>query len=135
MFFGTDSTSVHEIVSKNFTLEKHETGRLTTSRQLNEVQFLALFGPRAVGWYKGIHEGFDIGTPPLRQCIPNLPFIVDTFSRELTPYRGQSFIESLLESFDFIVFRLEIVPRTTRLVKEVGNRDVDAYSLKKALAI
>jgi hypothetical protein len=64
-----------------------------------------------------------------------LPFIVDTFSRELTSYRGQSFIESLLESFDFIVFRLEIVPRTTRLVNEVGNRDIGAYSLKKALAI
>lgn len=34
-------------------------------RQLKEVEFLALFGPRAVGRQVRVHEGFVVGAVPL----------------------------------------------------------------------
>jgi len=58
---------------------------------------------------EGIHEGFKVGSPPLRQCIANLPLIVDAFAGELAAYRGQSFVKTEFEAFDFVIVGLEIV--------------------------
>jgi hypothetical protein len=38
-----------------------------------------------------------------------LPFVVHAFARELTSDRSETFVQSEFETFDFIVFGLEII--------------------------
>ena len=62
-------------------------------------------------WDKGVHERLEIGPPPLCQCIPDLPLIVDTLARKLRAHRRQPLIKPHLEALDLIILRFEIVSR------------------------
>lgn len=55
----------------------------TTSRKLDEIKLLAFLGPGDVSGDEGIHKRLEVGSPPLRQSIANLPVVVDAFAREL----------------------------------------------------
>lgn len=86
-------------------------GGRTAFGQLDEIELLAFLGPRYVRRQKGIHEGFEIGSPPLRQCVTDLPLIIDALARELTANGREPLVEPQLEPFDLVVFRLQIVTR------------------------
>lgn len=58
---------------------------------------------------EGIHEGFEIRSPPLRQRIADLPFIVDSLAGELASDGGETLVEPELEAFDFVIFGLEVI--------------------------
>jgi hypothetical protein len=59
-----------------------------------------------MGWNKWIHESLEVGSPPLRKCVTNFPFVIDTFSRELGTDWGEAFVKSSLETVDLVVFWL-----------------------------
>jgi hypothetical protein len=71
---------------------------------MDEIELLALLRPGAVGRNKRVHEGLEVGPPPLRECIANVPIIVDTFASKLRSYWSQSFVQPSLEAIDLIVF-------------------------------
>jgi hypothetical protein len=77
---------------------------LTATGQLNEIKLLALLGTGAVGWDEWVHECLKVGPPPLGQGICNLPLVVHTLTGELGANRGKSFVESLFESVNLVVF-------------------------------
>lgn len=52
---------------------------------------------------KRIHERFEIRSPPLRERIPNLPFIIDAFAGELVADGGEALVETRFEAGDFFV--------------------------------
>jgi hypothetical protein len=107
MFLGTDKTSVESALADM----ANENDKLTASRQLDEVELLALFWPRAVRGNKWVHEGFKVWAPPLRQCIPNLPLVIYAFARKLTSNRCQTLIETFLEAVNLFIVRLQVVAR------------------------
>lgn len=88
-----------------------------------------------MGRQERVHECFEIGSPPLRQCVADLPFIVHPFSRELGAHRRQPFIEAQFEAFYFIIFGLEIIAWSCYSQQEGRTRDISTHSLKKAFAI
>jgi hypothetical protein len=55
----------------------------TAAGKLYEVELLALLRPRDVRRDEWVHESLEIGSPPLRQCVADLPLVVDTFACEL----------------------------------------------------
>jgi hypothetical protein len=61
---------------------------------------------------EGIHEGLEVGSPPLSKCIANLPLIVYTLARELGPHWRKALVQPRLESLDFVVLGAEIVTRS-----------------------
>lgn len=65
----------------------------TAAGKLDEIELLALLRPRDVRRDKWVHEGLEIGSPPLRQCVADLPFIVDAFACEL----GADWREALVQ--------------------------------------
>lgn len=83
--------------------------QLTLLRQTNEVQLLALLRARNMSRKERVHEGLEIGSPPLRKCVANLPIVVNTFARELRAHWGEALIQSLLEALDFLVFVVQII--------------------------
>ena len=70
----------------------------TAPGQLYEVELLTLFRPRYVRWDERVHEGLEVGPPPLRKGVANDPFVVDTFTRELSAHWCKSFVQPELES-------------------------------------
>lgn len=89
-------------------------GYVTAFGQLDEIQLLALLRARHVRRQEGIHEGFEIGPPPLGQRVADLPFVVDALARKLAADGRQTLVESELEAFDLVVFCLQIVARPAR---------------------
>ncbi len=90
-----------------------------------------------MGWQKGVHERFEVGPPPLRKSVANLPFIIHAVAGELVTGRCESFVEALLKAGDLIVGCLEVVPWPVEHVSKLKHdKGTDgAYSLKKAFAI
>lgn len=84
-------------------------GPHTALRKLNQIKLLAFFRPSDMRRQEGIHERLEIRPPPLRQRIPNLPFVIDPFAGELAPDGGEAFVQAEFEAFDFVVFGLEVV--------------------------
>ena len=70
-------------------------------------------------WNERVHESLEVWSPPLCQRVSNLPFIINTFSRELTPHRRQPLIQPHLEPLDLVIFRFQIVTR--KLEESVCN--------------
>jgi hypothetical protein len=52
----------------------------TAPGQLDKVQFLALLWTRYMRGDEWVHEGLEVGPPPLRKSIANLPLVVDAFT-------------------------------------------------------
>ena len=105
MFLGTLSTSGRTLACNRYT----GIGRRTTARQLDEVQLLALLWPCDVRGDEGVHERLEVGAPPLRQCIADLPLVVDALACELCADGRETLIQARLEAFDFVVFGAEVV--------------------------
>jgi hypothetical protein len=76
---------------------------------LDEVQLLALLRPVDVRWDEGVHEGLEVGPPPLRQCVADYPLVIDTLARELCADWCEALVQPRLEAFDLVVFRAEVV--------------------------
>ena len=57
-----------------------------------------------------IHERLEIRSPPLRDRVCNLPLIIDTFTRELSPRRRQALIEARFETFNLVFIGVEVIP-------------------------
>lgn len=91
------------------TKKKRKEFKHTTLRQLNQIQLLTLLRPRHMRRQERIHEGLEIRPPPLRQRVPNLPFVIDALAGELGADGSQAFVQSELKAFDFVVFGLEVI--------------------------
>ena len=57
-----------------------------------------------------IHERLEIGSPPLRDRVCDLPLIIDTLTRKLSPRRRQALIEARFETFDLVFIGVEVIP-------------------------
>lgn len=72
-----------------------------------------------------VHEGLEVGTPPLGQSIRNLPIAIPGLARKLLPCWCQPLVQPSLEAFDLVIIRMEIVARSDDLLveeeSEVGN--------------
>lgn len=65
--------------------------------------------------FEAHHEGFKVGSPPLRQTITNLPLVVDTMRRiELfrLVWRSQTFVHPSFETIDVVFSWLQVVSRS-----------------------
>lgn len=110
MFFGTERTSdVTSVISKTHANTSTGTETLTLLWQLDEIQFLALLGPRDMAGQEGVHESLEIGAPPLREGVANLPVLVDAFAGELRADGGQSLIQPFLEPVQLLVVVVQVV--------------------------
>ena len=68
-----------------------------------------------------VHERFEVGSPPLSQCVTDMPFIIHALAGKLCAYRGKTFVEPKLESLDFIILGLEVVARSARARQSKGR--------------
>ena len=108
---------------------------------MNQVELLALFGTGDVSRYEGIHEGLEVGTPPLSEGVGNLPVAVGSIVC-LCVCWAEPLVHAFLEARNLFVFSTEIVAWAGRA--SVGANSgfqagewakKRAYSLKKAFAI
>lgn len=77
--------------------------RLTAAWELDKVQLLTLLRPGDVRGDEWVHEGFEVGSPPLRKCVADLPLIVHTLACELCANWCKALIQSSLEAFDLVI--------------------------------
>lgn len=56
-----------------------------------------------------VHEGLEVGSPPLRKGVANFPVIIDAFARELRAHGGKALVQSMLETLKFLVVVLQII--------------------------
>lgn len=66
-----------------------------------------------------VHEGLEIGSPPLRQRITDLPLFIDTLTTELRTNWSQALIQSHLEAFNLVILGVQVVSR--QLEEGVGD--------------
>jgi hypothetical protein len=83
--------------------------RRTATWKLYEVELLTLLRARDVCRDKWVHERLEVGPPPLRQCVTDLPLVVDAFACELGADGRETLVEPRLEALDLVVFCTEIV--------------------------
>jgi hypothetical protein len=81
----------------------------TAAGKLNEVELLALFRPCDMRGDERVHERLKVRSPPLRQCVADLPLIVDALACELRADRRKALIQPRLEALDLVVFCAEVV--------------------------
>lgn len=74
----------------------------TTPGQLDKVQLLALLWPRDVRRNEGVHERLEVGAPPLRESIADLPLIVDALACKLRTDRRKALVQPRFETFDLL---------------------------------
>ena len=77
--------------------------------QVDQVELLALLGPGDVRGQERVHEGLEVGPPPLRQAVAHLPLVVDGVARELVADGREALIEARLEARDLVVGGAEVV--------------------------
>lgn len=65
-------------------------------------------------WQERVHEGFEIGAPPLRERITNFPVLIDTLTGELRSHGGQALVQALLEALDLLFVVREVVTGAVR---------------------
>jgi hypothetical protein len=84
-------------------------GRHTAARKLDEVELLTLLWPGDVRGDEWVHECLEVGSPPLRKCVSNLPLIVDALACELRADWCKALVQPGLEAFDLVIFGAEVV--------------------------
>lgn len=84
---------------------------LTLLRESDEVQLLALLWACDMCRKERVHESLEVGSPPLRKCVANFPVIINTFAGELRSHWCEALIQSLLKTFNFVVFMVQIIAR------------------------
>jgi hypothetical protein len=89
-----------------------------------------------VGRDEGVHESLKVRSPPLCQCIADLPLIIDTLACELCADRCKALVQPCLEAFNLIVLSAEVIAGSAACQKTYRtNMMPRTYSLKKAFAI
>ena len=76
-----------------------------------------------------IHERFEVGAPPLRQRVADLPLVVDALAGELRADGREALVQPCFEAFDFVVFGAEVVARSACIQYNIST----IYRLQKAL--
>lgn len=62
-----------------------------------------------MGGDEGVHEGLEVGTPPLGQGVADLPLVVDALAGELRADGGEALVQAGLEASDLVVFGAQVV--------------------------
>lgn len=62
-----------------------------------------------------IHEGLEVGAPPLREGVADLPLVVDTFARELRAYRRKALVQPRLEALDLLNVGCQVITGSIRI--------------------
>lgn len=83
--------------------------QLTRLGQLDDVELLALLGAGDVGGDEGVHEGLEVGAPPLGQAVADLPVALGLAVAQAADGR-EAVVEAVLEALDLVVLGLEVVP-------------------------
>jgi hypothetical protein len=60
-----------------------------------------------------VHECLEVGAPPLRECVADLPLVIDALACELRADGCKAFIQPRLEAFDLVIFCAEVVAWST----------------------
>lgn len=105
--------------------------RRTAARQLDEIQLLALLGPRHMRGDERVHERLEIRAPPLRQRVADLPLVVDALAGKLRADGRQALVEARLEALDLVVLGAQIVPRQL----EEGVRDLQHQDVRVVVLV
>jgi hypothetical protein len=84
---------------------------------------------------EGVHKGLEVGAPPLRQRVADLPLIVDALACELRADRRKTLVQARLEALDLVVLCAKVVAGTGLCQRWSVVSSAQTYSLKKAFAI
>ena len=71
-----------------------------------------------------VHESLEIGTPPLRERVANLPLIVDAFAGELRAYGRKAFVQPRFEALDLLDIGSQIVSGPTSVSSISGEMSI-----------
>lgn len=134
MFFGTLRTSfgMLALICRSqgaCVVERTATG------ELDEVELLALLGPRNVRGDERVHEGLEIGAPPLGEGVADLPLVVNALARELRADGCKALIQPRFEAVDLFDVVRQVVAGAADVNIRFGECVLYTHSLKKALAI
>ena len=61
-----------------------------------------------------VHERLEVGSPPLRKSIANLPSVIDAFTRELCADGCEALVEAVFKAVNLVVFGEEVVAWSIR---------------------
>lgn len=64
---------------------------------------------------EGVHECLEVGSPPLRQRVADLPLIVDTLTGELCADGSKALVQARLEALYLVVFGTKVVARAANV--------------------
>jgi hypothetical protein len=68
-----------------------------------------------------VHESLEVGSPPLRKSVADLPFVVDALACELRANWRKALVQPRLEAFDLVVLGAEVVAWPVRCQKSLDN--------------
>ena len=80
----------------------------TVFRELDKVQLLALLGAGDVGGDERVHEGLEVGPPPLGETVADLP-IGGLLALADPTDGGEALVEAGLETLDLLVLGAQVV--------------------------
>jgi hypothetical protein len=63
---------------------------------------------------KRVHEGLEVGSPPLCQCVADYPLVVDAFAGELGADWCEALVQPRLEALNLVILSAEVVARSVR---------------------
>jgi hypothetical protein len=61
---------------------------------------------------KGVHEGLEVGPPPLCQCIANHPFVIDALAGKLRSNWCKALVQPRLEALNLVILSTKVVARS-----------------------
>lgn len=59
-----------------------------------------------------VHEGLEVGPPPLSKRIANYPLVVYAFACELCAHWCEALVQPRLEALNLVVFGAEVIARS-----------------------
>jgi hypothetical protein len=68
---------------------------------------------------EGIHECLEVGSPPLRKRVADLPLVVDALACELRADWRKALVQPCLEAFDLVVLGAEVIAWSVRRQKSL----------------
>lgn len=61
-----------------------------------------------------VHEGLEVGSPPLRKSVADFPLVVHTLARELATDRSEALVQARFEPFKLAFVVVEVVSGAVR---------------------